>query len=160
MASAPANFAILFPGNEAGGDMTAAEFSLDQRLSADSAMVGELQLCAVRLQDDARFPWLVLIPRRVGLTEIFDLSPDERAMLIEEAALCGAALRAVTQCLKINTAALGNIVRQLHVHVVARNDGDAAWPGPVWGVGERVSYEAATRDDLIARLRSALAMRD
>jgi diadenosine tetraphosphate (Ap4A) HIT family hydrolase len=159
MASAPGIFAILFPRNEAGGDMTAAEFSLDQRLSADSTAVGDLQLCAVRLQDDARFPWLVLVPQRAGMSEIFDLSPDERAMLIEEAAQCGAALRAITQCLKINTAALGNMVRQLHIHVVARNEGDAAWPGPVWGVGQRVPYDAAVRDDLIARLRSALAMR-
>ncbi len=138
--------------------MTSAEFSLDKRLAADSIPVGELRLCRVQLQDDARFPWLVLVPKRAGLTELFDLSPDERMTLIEEAALCGAALRAVTQCLKINTAALGNIVRQLHIHVVARNDGDAAWPGPVWGVGERKPYEAAERDDLIARVRSALAM--
>ena len=139
--------------------MTAAEFSLDARLAADSVAVGVLQLCTVRLQDDARFPWLLLVPARAGLTELFELTPDERALLIEEAALCGAALRAVTQCLKINTAALGNMVRQLHVHVIARNDSDAAWPGPVWGVGERVPYEAAMRDDLIARIRSALAMR-
>ncbi len=138
--------------------MTSAEFSLDKRLAADSIPVGELRLCRVQLQDDARFPWLVLVPKRAGLTELFELSPDERTALIEEAAACGAALRAVTQCLKINIAALGNIVRQLHVHVVARNEGDAAWPGPVWGVGERKPYEAAERDDLIARIRSALAM--
>jgi diadenosine tetraphosphate (Ap4A) HIT family hydrolase len=139
--------------------MTTAEFSLDPRLAADSAAVGALQLCEVRLQDDARFPWLILVPRRAGLIELFDLSPEERAALIEEAAQCGAALRAVTQCLKINTAALGNMVRQLHVHVIARNEGDAAWPGPVWGVGKRESYEPAARDELIARIRSALAMR-
>jgi diadenosine tetraphosphate (Ap4A) HIT family hydrolase len=139
--------------------MTDTEFSLDARLGADSAAVGALQLCTVRLQDDARFPWLVLVPARAGLTELFDLPPPERATLIDEIAQCGAALRAVTQCLKINTAALGNIVRQLHIHIVARNDGDAAWPGPVWGVGKRVPYEAAARDDLIARIRSALAMR-
>ena len=138
--------------------MTGPEFSLDKRLATDSIAVGELPLCLVRLQNDARFPWLVLVPQRAGLTELFDLSPEERSTLIEEAAQCGAALRAVTQCFKINTAALGNMVRQLHVHIVARNEGDAAWPGPVWGVGERAPYEAAVRDDLIARIRSALAM--
>jgi diadenosine tetraphosphate (Ap4A) HIT family hydrolase len=136
-----------------------AEFSLDPRLAADSVAVGELKLCEVRLQDDARFPWLVLVPRRAGLVELFDLSPEERTMAIEEAAQCGAALRAVTQCLKINTAALGNMVRQLHIHIVARNEGDAAWPGAVWGTGKREPYEPPARDDLIARVRSALAMR-
>jgi diadenosine tetraphosphate (Ap4A) HIT family hydrolase len=139
--------------------VTAAEFSLDSRLDADSAAVGLLELCQVRLQNDARFPWLILVPQRAGLTELFDLSPDDRRTLIDEAAQCGAALRAVTQCFKINTAALGNVVRQLHVHVVARYEGDAAWPSPIWGVGKQIPYEPAMRDDLIARIRSALAMR-
>lgn len=135
------------------------EIVLDPRLAADSAAAGELPLCQIRLQDDARFPWLVLVPKRGGLVEIFDLSPDERATLIEEIAQCSAALRAVTQCHKINVGALGNIVRQLHIHVVARFETDAAWPAPVWGDGERVPYAPAMRDDFLARIGRALDMR-
>ena len=135
------------------------EISLDPRLAADSIAIGMLALCEVRLQNDARFPWLVLVPQREGLAELFELSAADRATAIEEISQCGAALRAVTQCLKINVGALGNIVRQLHIHIVARNDGDAAWPGPVWGAGSRVPYSETEMIDLIARLRSALAMR-
>jgi len=134
------------------------EISFDPRLASDSIAVGRLSLCEVRLQDDARFPWVVLIPLRSNVTELFDLSAQDRAALMEETAQCGAALRAVAQCLKINVGALGNIVRQLHIHVVARNESDAAWPGPVWGAGQRVPYSEAERSELISRLRSALAM--
>lgn len=135
------------------------ESSLDPRLAADSVMIGKLALCEVRLQDDARFPWLVLVPQREGLSELFELSPDDRATAMEEISQCGAALRAVTQCLKINVGALGNIVRQLHIHIVARNENDAAWPGPVWGSGARVPYSETAMTELTMRLRSALAMR-
>ncbi len=135
------------------------EISLDPRLSADSTAIGRLSLCEVRLQDDARFPWLVLVPQREGAFELFDLAAGDRAILIEEVAQCSATLRALTQCLKINVGALGNIVRQLHIHIVARNEGDAAWPGPVWGAGKSVPYEADERADLIERIRRALAMR-
>ena len=135
------------------------EISLDPRLSSDSALVGRLALCEVRLQDDARFPWLVLVPQRQGMSELFELAVADRAAAMEEIAQCAAALRAVTQCLKINVGALGNIVRQLHIHVVARNEGDAAWPGPVWGAGTRVPYGEMQKSELIERLRSALGMR-
>jgi diadenosine tetraphosphate (Ap4A) HIT family hydrolase len=148
----------LFPDSEDSRAMT-QEIPLDPRLAADSVPIGSLALCEVRLQDDARFPWLVLIPQRAGLSEVFELSVAERAIAIEEIAQCSAALRAVTQCLKINVGALGNIVRQLHIHVVARNEGDAAWPRPVWGVGARIPYGETEKAELIARLRSALAMR-
>ncbi len=134
------------------------EISLDPRLLRDSVAIGRLALCEVRLQDDTRFPWLVLVPLRHGVTELFELSAADRAIAAEEIAQCGAALRAVTQCLKINVGALGNIVRQLHIHIVARDETDAAWPGPVWGVGSRVPYSETERAALIARLRSALAM--
>ena len=135
------------------------EIPLDPRLARDSVAVGTLALCEVRLQDDARFPWLVLVPQRAGVTELFELAAADRATAMEEITRCAAALRAVTQCLKINVGALGNIVRQLHSHIVARNEGDAAWPGPVWGAGARLPYGEAEKADLIARLRSALAMR-
>jgi diadenosine tetraphosphate (Ap4A) HIT family hydrolase len=138
---------------------TAQEISLDPRLAADSVAIGNLALCEVRLQDDARFAWLVLVPKRENATELFELSSADRTLAMEEVAQCSAALRAVTQCLKINVGALGNVVRQLHIHVVARNEGDAAWPGPVWGAGTRVPYSETAKAELIARLRSALAMR-
>jgi diadenosine tetraphosphate (Ap4A) HIT family hydrolase len=135
-----------------------SNFSLDPRLAKDSVTVGFLALCEVRLQDDARFPWLVLVPQRKNVSELFELSAADREVAMEEIAQCASALRAITRCLKINVGALGNIVRQLHIHVVARNEGDAAWPGPVWGAGTGVPYDVAAREDLIARLRSALAM--
>lgn len=136
----------------------AQNLSLDPRLLSDSVAVGTLTLCEVRLQDDARFPWLVLVPLRQGATELFDLSAADRAIAIEEIAQCSAALRAGTQCLKINVGALGNIVRQLHIHIVGRNEGDAAWPGPVWGAGTRVPYSETAQSEMIGRLRSALAI--
>jgi diadenosine tetraphosphate (Ap4A) HIT family hydrolase len=132
------------------------EIPLDPRLLADSIAVGRLALCEVRLQDDARFPWLVLVPLRQNASEFFELAAPDRAVLCEEIASVSAALRALTQCLKINVGALGNIVRQLHIHVVARNEDDAAWPGPVWGTGTRVPYGEAEKAALIARLKSAL----
>ncbi|MBS4082811.1 MAG: HIT domain-containing protein [Rhizobiales bacterium] len=135
------------------------EISLDPRLSSDSARIGRLALCEVRLQDDARFPWLVLVPQREGISELFELAVADRAAAMEEIAQCAAALRAVTQCLKINVGALGNIVRQLHIHIVARNEGDTAWPGPVWGAGTRVPYSEMQKSELIERMRSALGMR-
>lgn len=134
------------------------EILLDSRLAADSIAIGTLALCEVRLQDDVRFPWLVLVPKRKGITELFELSVPDRVTATEEIAQCSAALRGVTQCLKINVGALGNIVRQLHIHIVARNEGDAAWPGPVWGAGTRIPYSETEKAELIGRLRSALAM--
>ena len=136
------------------------EISLDPQLARDSIAIGMLALCEVRLHDDARFPWLVLVPQRDGISELFELSQADSVLAMQEIMQCSAALRTVTKCLKINIGALGNIVRQLHIHVVARNEGDAAWPGPVWGHGERIPYSETEKGDLIAQLRSALAMRE
>jgi len=133
-----------------------ADFQLDPRLAADTVPLAALQLCEVRLMDDARFAWLVLVPRRGGCVEITDLSADEQALLWQEVNRAGAALRAVAPCDKLNLGALGNIVRQLHVHVVARVHGDAAWPGPVWGSGAATRYLPAARQALIQRLGDAL----
>src|SRR5437588_8517831 len=100
------------------------EFLLDPRLVADSDEVCDLALSQVRLFNDARYPWLLLIPRRAGVSELFDLSAADRALLIEEIAAAGQVLRDVSRCHKINVGMLGNIVRQLHVHVTARFEGD------------------------------------
>jgi diadenosine tetraphosphate (Ap4A) HIT family hydrolase len=129
---------------------------LDPRLATDSQPVISLALCDVRLMDDARYPWLLLVPRIAGLVEVTDLAEPEQQALWREVHAASLALRQVCPCEKINIGALGNIVRQLHVHVVARSVGDAAWPGPVWGHGKAEAYAPALRDGLVERLRMAL----
>lgn len=124
-------------------------FDLDPRLAGDTLVVGELPLCRVLMMKDARFPWLVLVPRRVGLSEVSDLPDDDRAALWREVDQAAAALRSAGPCDKINIGALGNIVRQLHVHVVARVEGDAAWPGPVWGSGKAEPLHDTSRLDAV-----------
>lgn len=131
-------------------------FSLDPKIAADSLPLASLALSELRLMNDARHPWLLLVPRKAGAEEITDLAADQRATLVEEIATVSAALKTITACHKLNVAALGNIVRQLHVHVIARFPTDPAWPGPVWGVGKAVAYEAAERDKLSQRIRAAL----
>ena len=131
-------------------------FQLDPRLAADTIAVAALELCDVRLMDDVRFAWLVLVPRRPGCVEITDLPANEQARLWHEVNCTSAALRAVVPCDKLNLGALGNIVRQLHVHVVARVHGDAAWPGPVWGSGAAQPWSDIEREALIGHLHDAL----
>lgn len=133
-------------------------FALDPRLAADTLEVGELTLCRVLLMNDSRFPWLILVPRRDALFEIHELSADERARLIEEAAFAGERLTALTGAKKINTAALGNMVSQLHVHVIARFEDDSAWPGSVWGVGKASPYTTEAAAARLAALRGALGL--
>ncbi|PWK85237.1 HIT domain-containing protein [Fulvimonas soli] len=137
--------------------MSAPGFALDPRLEADTVAVAALPLCELRLMDDARFPWLVLVPRRPGAVEIADLAEADQAELWREVNRAAVALRAAAPCDKLNLGALGNIVRQLHVHVVARREGDAAWPGPVWGSGAAEAYARPDRETLVGRLRAALA---
>ena len=132
-----------------------ADFELDPRLAGDTAFVADWPLGRVLLMDDARYPWLVLVPRRRGAVELDDLQESERTQLMDEIQRAMDALRSVAEFDKLNVGALGNIVRQLHVHVVARREGDAAWPGPVWGHGPAQRYIPEVRDGLIARLRSA-----
>ena len=137
--------------------MSEAGFTLDPRLQADTRHVTMLPLCELRLMDDARYPWLVLVPRRAGMVEIADLTEAEQAQLWHEANQAAAALRTVALCDKLNLGALGNIVRQLHLHVVARTQGDAAWPGPVWGSGAAVPHAADALAGRLDALRRALA---
>lgn len=130
-----------------------AGFELDPRLASDTVFVADWTLCRVLLMDDAQFPWLVLVPRRAGLVELFDLDEPWRSRLMHEIQRAMHALRNVVACDKLNVGALGNIVRQLHVHVVARRTDDAAWPGPVWGHGPAHHYLPAARDKLIQAIR-------
>jgi diadenosine tetraphosphate (Ap4A) HIT family hydrolase len=133
-----------------------AEFEIDPAFIATSHAVGDLPLCHVRLQDDARYPWLVLIPRLAGLREIEQLSAGDRARLMEEAVLAGKAVRVLGglfdfEVEKLNIGALGNVTAQLHVHVVGRRAGDPAWPGPVWGHSAAEAYDGVADAVLVAQ---------
>lgn len=132
-------------------------FELHPRLAQDSDPLTQLPLCQVRLMKDARYPWLLLIPARADLVELHQLEAEDRALLIEEIALASRTLEALFSPDKINVGALGNLVPQLHVHVIARHRGDPAWPGPVWGQGEALAYEPAEMAQSIERLKAALA---
>jgi diadenosine tetraphosphate (Ap4A) HIT family hydrolase len=131
-------------------------FQLDPRLAADSRLVVTLGLTQLRLMDDARWPWLILIPQRPRIEEIFDMTPLDQTMLTFEAGLAATALKQATGCAKINIGALGNKVRQFHLHVIARNEGDANWPGPVWGHGVAEPWKKPDRDAFVDRLMGAL----
>ncbi len=133
-----------------------AEFEIDPAFIATSHAVGDLPLCHVRLQDDARYPWLVLIPRLAGLREIEQLSAGDRARLMEEAVLAGKAVRVLGglfdfEVEKLNIGALGNVTAQLHVHVVGRQAEDPAWPGPVWGHSAAEAYDGVADAVLVAQ---------
>lgn len=128
------------------------EFVLDKRLSAVTVHAVDLPLSRVLVMDDCRYPWLVLVPRRPHVVELFDLDPADRVMLTEECSIAGQRLKALTKAHKINIAALGNAVPQLHVHIIARNVGDAAWAGPVWGVGVAVPYEPKALEEFVDKV--------
>jgi diadenosine tetraphosphate (Ap4A) HIT family hydrolase len=138
----------------------AASFALDPRLAADTHRVGDLELSRVLLFDDVRFPWLVLVPRLPGLRDLIDLAHDDQHRLLDEVNRCAHVLHALDKPDKLNIAALGNVVAQLHVHVIARYARDAAWPRPVWNVGARVAFAAAALKSRLAALRAALQLRD
>jgi diadenosine tetraphosphate (Ap4A) HIT family hydrolase len=134
-------------------------FALDPRLAADTHWCGRLPLSHLLLMNDATFPWLVLVPARVGVKEIFALSAADRAALMEEIAAASAALAETFEADKINVGALGNLVPQLHVHIVARRIGDPAWPGPVWGAAPPRPYAPAAAEARIAAVCARLAGR-
>ena len=131
--------------------MSDSDFTLDPRLAADTVEVGDLALCRVLLMDDARFPWLILVPRRPEVSEITDLSEADAAALWHEMQLATRVMQALAKPDKVNVAALGNVVAQLHVHVVGRFRSDPAWPGPVWGFETRKPYPPHARAQLLER---------
>ena len=139
-------------------DPRAAGWALDPQLERDTTAIGDMALCRVLLSKDANYPWLILVPRRRGTVEIIDLRDSEQAQLMTEIADVSIALKAVTGCDKLNVAAIGNVVAQLHVHVVARRRGDAVWPKPVWNAAPPRDYEAAARNQLTAALQQRLAL--
>jgi diadenosine tetraphosphate (Ap4A) HIT family hydrolase len=138
----------------------AAGFALDPRLAADTLPLGDAPLCRVLLMNDRRWPWLLLVPRRQGLRELHELTGEDRRRLWDESACIADALLALAPDHKLNVGALGNMVPQLHLHHVLRHAADPAWPGPVWGFGQRLPYDAAEIDacrrDWRARLGTLL----
>lgn len=131
-------------------------FTLHPQLEADTVLVGDLPLCRVLLSGRfSQYPWLILVPRRQGIKEISDLHPNDLPTLWEEVMKVHDALRALTKADKMNVAALGNVVPQLHVHVIARFKTDEAWPKPVWGVGEPKPHPDGGAG-MVAEVRRAL----
>ena len=133
-------------------------FNPDPAFDAGSVLACDWPLSQVRLQDDARFPWLILIPRIEGVVEVDELTADQRAVLMEETVRAGAAVRAMGQrsmrpVEKLNIAAIGNVTAQLHIHIVGRRRDDDLWPDPVWGRGPAAPYAPEVRDEILAAIR-------
>ncbi|MAM93985.1 HIT domain-containing protein [Parvibaculum sp.] len=128
-------------------------FALHERLAADTLLIADLPLCRALLMNDRRFPWVILVPRREGLRDFDDVAPVEKPNFHAEIDLASEVLREAAGAEKMNVAALGNMVPQLHVHVIARFSGDAAWPGPVWGVGTADAYSEDEGRALVEKLR-------
>jgi diadenosine tetraphosphate (Ap4A) HIT family hydrolase len=133
------------------------DFRLHPQLARDCSVVGDLGLSRLLLFDDCRYPWLILVPRLPGLRELFELEGRSRTALFDEACAVGEMLLLEFAGDKLNVGALGNLVEQLHVHVVGRRRDDPAWPGPVWGHSPPSPYTADTRDARLTRIRAALA---
>lgn len=138
--------------------MSGMAFVVDERLIADTHGLGNFDLSRVLLMDDARFPWLVLVPQRARMRDLIDLSRDDQIVLLDEVNRCANALKELDRSDKLNIATLGNMVPQLHVHVIARRIGDAAWPRPVWGIGEREPYASSALKSRIDSLRAMLSL--
>jgi diadenosine tetraphosphate (Ap4A) HIT family hydrolase len=135
-------------------------FTLHPRLLADAAIIADWPLSSVLLMNDKRFPWIVLVPRREGLIELFDLDDSSRITLMSEIARAGSKLKSWAKnhggCDKINIGIIGNLVPQLHIHVVARKKNDSAWPGTVWGSGQSLPYGTGDLSRLAAEFRDSL----
>ncbi len=128
-------------------------FVLHERLAADTVTITDWPLCRIQLMNDATYPWVVLVPRRSGVVEIHELDAGDRLTLIEEIAKASHLLQNSVKAHKMNVAALGNVVPQLHVHVVARFTTDPAWPKPVWGVVPPQPFEPHALEQEVARLK-------
>ena len=132
-------------------------FTLHPKLAEDCEQVTNLDLCKVLLMNDRRFPWLILVPQRANLRDFHEIAPDDRGALFNEIERCSQLLANLPDITKINVAALGNQVPQLHVHVIGRSIHDAAWPGPVWGVGTTEPYSSEELNGRTMHLKAQLA---
>jgi diadenosine tetraphosphate (Ap4A) HIT family hydrolase len=136
---------------------SAAAWSLDPQLERDTKAIGDLTLTRVLVMNDATYPWLIAVPRHAGAVEVIDLDGGQQVKLMDEIAVLARVLKDVTACDKLNIAAIGNLVSQLHVHIVARRHGDAAWPRPVWGVAPPRPYPPQELDRFIAMIQAEIA---
>ncbi|MCY4094461.1 MAG: HIT family protein [Gammaproteobacteria bacterium] len=135
-----------------------SDFVVHNQLLSDCAIVGDADLCRVLLMNDARFPWLILVPRISGLRDFHEVPSEHRPSLFVEIESASNAVKELIDADKINVAALGNQVPQLHVHVIGRLTNDVAWPGPVWGVGTSVSYDSEVQQETIAFVGAAMGL--
>jgi len=132
---------------------TPEPWSLHPQLARDTIVVGDLALSRLLVVNDANWPWLLLVPRRLGASEIIDLDEVERAQLMTELARAARALKEVSACDKLNVAALGNVVPQLHVHLIARRSGDAGWPKPIWGAAPPLTHDPRELDRFVTAIK-------
>jgi diadenosine tetraphosphate (Ap4A) HIT family hydrolase len=132
-------------------------WSLDPRLERDTALVGDLPLARTLVMNDANYPWLILVPRHPGATELIDLDDAQQNQLMDEIAMLSHVLKDITGCDKLNVAAIGNVVAQLHVHIVGRRRDDAAWPRPVWGAVPARPYDPAELARFVEKIRLEVA---
>ena len=132
-------------------------FSLDSRLQQDTLVVGDFQLCRLLLMNDANYPWFILVPRREAVSELFQLDIADQQSLWQETTRLAEILKDAFSADKMNVATLGNVVSQLHMHVIVRRKADAAWPSPVWGQRPAVAYTATEVDEIRQKLRLVLA---
>jgi diadenosine tetraphosphate (Ap4A) HIT family hydrolase len=137
--------------------MTLTEFALDPRLRDDTHCVADLALSRLLLMDDSRYPWLILVPRRAGVSELTDLTIGDQALLLSEINRASALVRRLQPVDRINVGMLGNVVPQLHAHIVGRQAGDDAWPGPVWGHGSAQRYAGEALQTQLDRLQALLS---
>jgi diadenosine tetraphosphate (Ap4A) HIT family hydrolase len=133
-------------------------WSLHPQLEQDTETIGDLALSRLLVSRDANYPWLLLVPRRPGASEIIDLDAADQRQLMTEIAMVSGALKTITACDKLNVAAIGNMVPQLHVHIVARRRGDPAWPKPVWGALPARAWDPAERKRFIAAVRGDIGI--
>lgn len=133
-------------------------FEVHTQLLSDCAIVGDATLCRVLLMNDARFPWLILVPRLSGLRDFHEVPSEFRSSFFDEIESASIAVKEVIGADKINVAALGNQVPQLHVHVIGRLKSDAAWPGPVWGVGSPIPYDDDIQQNTIEFVRATMSL--
>lgn len=131
-------------------------FALDSRLQQDTVVLGDFPLCRLLLSKDANYPWFILVPRRADISEVFELQADDQQQLWKETTLLAQALQGAFAADKMNVATLGNVVSQLHMHVIVRRRDDAAWPAPVWGKVPAIEYDRAGLEVIGQRLRAVL----
>lgn len=132
-------------------------YQLHARLAADTLAIGQFELCDVRLMNDARYPWVILVPRKEGLMESYQLSQADQQLLMRESAFVTEQLAELVGADKMNVAALGNVVSQLHIHHIARYKTDECWPAPIWGKGDVIPYQAAEAQAVVQQLTQTFA---